>query len=74
MIFNDGCVDFYQYNIVIVEFRGNLKLNLEENNRVLFFVRSKKFGDVVNCKKKCDDDWIKVLQGRKVKNVNIQRR
>ena len=66
-ISNDGCVDFYQHNTVT-------ESNLEENNRVPPSARSKKPGDVANRKKKCDDDRMKVPQGRKVKNVNPQRR
>ena len=73
-ISNDGCVDFYQHNTVTVEPRGNSKSNLEENNRMPPSARSKKPGDVANRKKKCDDDRIKVPRGRKVKNVNTQRR
>ena len=69
-ISNNECVDFYQHNTVTVEHRGNSK----ENNRVPPSARSKKPRDVANRKKKCDDDRIKVPQGRKVKNVNTQRR
>ena len=73
-ISNDECVDFYQHNTVTVEPRGNSKSNLEENNRVPPSPRSKKPGDVANRKKKCDDNRIKVRQGRKVKKVNTQRK